>query len=408
MAKKQLFFEAWASFFFLSAVLFIPFSFALIRFQFELTHFLFGGLIRFTAESLFHIPLRDTGVYSDSVTMYILLLLLLLLAFIIALVMQWLKKGEVAVKNGVPLIRTVLLAYLIVILLKYGLDKIFKTQFYLPEPNTLYTPMGQLSRDILFWSSMGTSHAYNIFLGSVEVLAAIFLFFRRTRLLGLLIGAASLIHIVAVNFSFDISVKLFSVFLLLLTLYLLRPYYKKLSQFFFTAKETGTVLVGQAKAGSRFRNLKIFVPVSAALFILAESFYPYIRTHNFNDDQAQRPYLHGAYEVQFIMSGKDTLPASHLPVKRFFIHRDQYFIIQDQQDAMHDYKLVTNNATQQFVLKDYQLRERKLQFNYNPEDSVLLLQYFSADTVYWLHSKVLDWKKMPALQKEFNWTMDSP
>ena len=33
-------------------------------------------------------------------------------------------------------------------LLQYGFDKVFKHQFYLPEPNTLYTPLGLLPPDL--------------------------------------------------------------------------------------------------------------------------------------------------------------------------------------------------------------------------------------------------------------------
>jgi len=37
-------------------------------------------------------------------------------------------------------------------LLNYGTDKLFLEQFYKPDANILFTPLGFLDSDILFWS----------------------------------------------------------------------------------------------------------------------------------------------------------------------------------------------------------------------------------------------------------------
>ena len=46
----------------------------------------------------------------------------------------------------------------------------------------------------------------------LEILAAVLILIKRTRLMGLLLSLGILINVVAVNFGFDISVKLFSLF----------------------------------------------------------------------------------------------------------------------------------------------------------------------------------------------------
>jgi hypothetical protein len=93
----------------------------------------------------------------------------------------------------------------------------------LPEPNLLFTPLGQLDKDILYWSTMGSSYGYNLFLGCTELLTGVLLFFRKTRAIGALAAVFICANIVAVNFSFDISVKLLSSFLLLLSLFIAIP-----------------------------------------------------------------------------------------------------------------------------------------------------------------------------------------
>ncbi|MBL0144471.1 MAG: hypothetical protein IPP48_00540 [Chitinophagaceae bacterium] len=108
--------------------------------------------------------------------MYILFFILLLLGAVITIFLTSLKqlyKRNLKIYNFCT---TACYHYLIIILLKYGLDKIFKTQFYLPEPNTLFTTVGHLDKDILFWSTMGSSHLYNTITGCIEILAAVLLF----------------------------------------------------------------------------------------------------------------------------------------------------------------------------------------------------------------------------------------
>jgi hypothetical protein len=69
-----------ATFFALLGLLFIPFPFNITTLQLQLTDFIFGKLIGFTAKVFFGKPLLTTKVYSDSTSMYLLLLLLFIAA----------------------------------------------------------------------------------------------------------------------------------------------------------------------------------------------------------------------------------------------------------------------------------------------------------------------------------------
>ena len=81
--------------------------------------------------------------------------------------------------------------YLALQLFLYGFNKVFKCQFFLPEPNTLYTHIGEAPKDLLFWSAMGSSYFYTVFGGVLEVFAASLLLFRKTYLLGSLMALSS-------------------------------------------------------------------------------------------------------------------------------------------------------------------------------------------------------------------------
>ena len=98
---------------------------------------------------------------------------------------------------------------MLVIFMKYGIDKLMMLQFPPPEINLMYTPLGEFDKDILFWSAIGSSPAFNYILGGIEALGAACLLFPRLNLFGRIILWASSIAILCINLSFGIGVKLF-------------------------------------------------------------------------------------------------------------------------------------------------------------------------------------------------------
>ena len=404
MKGKYLFLKDILSFFAVLGIVFIPFSFSVTIVQLSSTDFIFGKLIRFVSAHLFGIELKNTKVYSDSVSMYVLVLLLLIVAVVIGIAVARIKSWRKYRSNILSACYTIACYYLILQLLKYGFGKIFKDQFYLPEPNTLFTPVGNIDKDLLYWTSMGTSRVYNFFAGGVEVLAALLLLFRRTRMAGSLLAFAALLQVAVINFSFDISVKLFSLFLLLLTVYLLAPYCQRLYYSFFSNKsvpaaEPATVII---KHPFTYTSIKCFI----IGLILVEVFLPYIRKNNFNDDTAKRPYLHGAYEVKQMITGTDTITGDAALVKRFFIHRNDYMIFQNRADEMQDYKLSYDADRYEYILTDYQQRKTGITLHYSDADSILQLKYTKGGKPCQLTGKAIDWKKLPLLRKSFHWTSD--
>ncbi|WP_123920949.1 hypothetical protein [Chryseobacterium balustinum] len=202
--------------FFLQFILFFPLSF-LNDFQLKITDFIFGDFTGFILEFLFNNKNSRIDYSSDSYSMLVLIIILLLTSTIFSFLIK--KKW---MEIFLSITGYVCVIYISVILIKYGIDKIFKAQFPEPEPNILFTRFGNLDKDILFWSTIGTSKIYNIIMGSIEFFSGVLLLFKRTRFLGLLLAIISFAQILIINISFDISVKLFSLILLLMSLFLVR------------------------------------------------------------------------------------------------------------------------------------------------------------------------------------------
>ena len=106
----------------------------------------------------------------------------------------------------------------------YGWDKVFPNQMPLPGPDRLMGTIGEMSPMGLVWTFMGAGTAYQIFAGACEVLGGLLLLSRRTALGGALISAGVMANVVALNFCYDVPVKLLSSHLLLFALFLCIPH----------------------------------------------------------------------------------------------------------------------------------------------------------------------------------------
>jgi hypothetical protein len=72
----------------------------------------------------------------------------------------------------------------------------------------------------LAWTFLGASAGYQVMSGLAELLCGYLLFFRRTALLGAIVGVGVITNVVAINVFFDVPVKLFSSHLLLIALFI--------------------------------------------------------------------------------------------------------------------------------------------------------------------------------------------
>ena len=113
-------------------------------------------------------------------------------------------------------------------LIAYGAYKVIPSQFPKPSLDRLAQPFGEASPMGLLWTFMGASAPYQIFTGAGELLGGLLLFQRRTAVLGALVAMAVMTQVVMLNFAFDTPVKLYSMHLLAMALFLLAPHARSL------------------------------------------------------------------------------------------------------------------------------------------------------------------------------------
>ena len=365
-----------ASVFCLFFVVTFEFEYSILPELYKLVNPFFEALIRFSGTVFFGLDSDfNSEISSDSLGLFVHLFNLFFISFGMALLIT-----EILMFNSVNLrqkLLQLLTYYLSLQLLIYGFDKLFKGQFFYPEPNILNTNLKDLSPDILYWSTMGISRGYSMFLGGAELLVAFLLWFRNTRLIGLIIGTGIMINVVAVNFGFDISVKVYSCFLLASFLLVLSPYFSFLTSVFFLKTPSEFKQVSQPNPRFNFK-LKKVMKWSVICLLLAEGLFPYFSTGNWNDDTAKRPKFHGAYSV---------LP-NRFGIEKLYIHRAGYLILEDENKVKEDFQMELDTMNQEIVLWDYRNKKESM-WRYISQEDRLICLFSKSDSTQYFQCKLI-------------------
>lgn len=190
--------------------LILPFNYYVIPSIGASVHWGFLSITQLISSVFTDIKIIEDPTISDSISSYILGALSLPLAALIYFFFKRILSREIHLGFILSIILTIISFFL----LRYGLDKVLDNQFYEPEPNILNTKVGNLDKDILFWTSMGTSKVYNLFMGLIEVIAGVFILIPRTRKISTLAAIVIFANVLFINIGFDISVKYLSALLL--------------------------------------------------------------------------------------------------------------------------------------------------------------------------------------------------
>jgi hypothetical protein len=198
--------------------------------------------------------------------------------------------------------------YLAFFLLVYGFIKIIKLQFSYPSLSALLIPLGNKSPMGLAWTFMGFSDTYTIFSGICETLAACFLIYRKTRTLGAILSFGVMLNVFLMNMSYDIPVKIFSLQLVLLSLFLIALDSKRLIAVFILNKAT---VPQKSMTPFKYKGANIatqVLKIVAALGGIGFLTYDSLQNRELYGDAAPKPPMYGIYEVEDFVLSNDTIP----------------------------------------------------------------------------------------------------
>lgn len=189
-------------------------------------------------------------------------------------------------------------------MLSYGMYKVFKSQFPAPAAARLLEPYGDSSPMGLLWTFMGYSTPYTVLAGTAEAVGGLLLWFRRTTTLGALLLLGVIGNVVALNFCYDVPVKLYSSNLWLMALFLLLPDLGRLSGVFLEHRATSAVPLGALFVRPALRRwafgLKLLLVAFLAYSTATEAWQGMMQ---YGDGAPIHPF-DGVYEVEeFLRNG---------------------------------------------------------------------------------------------------------
>jgi uncharacterized membrane protein YphA (DoxX/SURF4 family) len=194
--------------------------------------------------------------------------------------------------------------FLAYMMLVYGLGKVIKLQFPYPDTNGLLVAYGESSPMRLLWTFMGASESYTIFAGAGEVVGGLLLCTRRTTLLGSLVTFGVMSHVVALNFSYDVPVKLFSSLLVLMAIFLMAPDLPWMARVFVLGKR---ILPRPIVSLTRWRWLNWTLVILRTVIVagyIALTINGNLKASREFGDLAPKPPLFGMWEVdEFSLDG---------------------------------------------------------------------------------------------------------
>lgn len=342
---------------------------------------------------------------------YLVILIIFSLALLGTIIWSIIDRRQNSYTKLYYWLTTAMRFYVGLMLINYGLSKVIQLQF--PEPNfyRLLQPYGESSPMGLAWTFLGFSKGYNMFMGIAEVLAGLLLF-RRTLTLGAIITLMTTMNVMAVNYFFDVPVKILSTHLVVMTLFLLAKDFRKVMQFLLTNNPVNElVIIARPKLE---KGVDISLKVLKGLVIvyaLGYGFYRVLESQKIYGTDLPKPPLYGVYEVaDFVVNG-DTLTNYKSPKlwKNIRFEREGMVQIEkmNKQREVYNIELDTLKQKIRFMSMSGGNAE-SFDFNYLKTDNTLDFNFIVKNDTIIGTTKKLGKDKFLLVNRGFNWISEYP
>jgi len=372
-------------------------------------------LVPWTGSHILHLsyPITITPNGSGDTTYnYVMQLLWVVLALVTGIVWAVADRKRNSYKQLYYWVRIFTRYYFAYTLFIYGSLKIIKLQFPFPSLLRLTEPYGDSSPMALAWTFIGYSKGYNYFTGSAEVLALLLLFFRRTSLLGSLVALTIMVNIAAMNMAYDIPVKIFSLNLVCLAVFLAAHDFDRLKSIFFL--HTAALPPHPDPRPKTRRNI-IIQRALKGIYIFLTVYFTFWRAIKDSDqygDAAPRPPLYGIYDVEtFVQQGVAVPPLATDSTrwKRMIIPYEKYARVTTMPDSVKRMTITidTTKKSLEFVPQKAPADSFLLRYNEPDKDHLLLTGAIGRDSVRIL-MKRFDLNKFKLVNRDFHWINEYP
>jgi len=412
---QKLCFRFFAAYFFIFIFPFpigyLPFSSALNTWYNNLWDPLVSWAGKYILQISYPITVKPNGS-GDTTYNYVQLFLVAVFAIIAALTWSIADRKRKTYDALLYWVTVFVRYYLAFTMMSYGFYKVIKTQFpfpyyHLTETYAESSPMG------LLWNFMGYSTAYNVFTGLAELIGGFLLLSRKTTTFGALVLMTVISNIVALNFCFDVPVKLYSANLLLMAIFIAVPDMKRLINFFFRNKPVPAVNV-QPKFPKRWAKITW---LSVKLLLIGSVVYSTVSGawsgyQTYGDNATRKAPMFGIYNVEKFIKNNDTLPAlitDSLQWKQLNVAFASYAIVKTMNDSLRGYNFIVDTSKKTVQLTSNRDSTNKSNFTFFYPDTAHLVfkGTIRNDSVY-IVMKKFNTENSVLISRGFHWINEYP
>jgi len=303
--------------------------------------------------------------------------------------------------------------YVGITMLSYGFFKVIKLQFPYPTFGRLMEPYGNSSPMGLAWTFMGYSAGYNWFTGIAELSCGILLFFRKTSALGAVVTLVVAGNIMAINYCFDVPVKLLSTSLVIMSLFLILKDTKRFSDFFLFNRAATPSDITPHRFRKKWKNITLNVVKYALIaYTVIFDLYGALKAEKEFGSKAPKSPLYGLYSVQKFIINKDTLKPLITDFKRWnkiAIDGPEYAFIKYMNDTTQYLSAKLDTTKRTLVMYPFTDSVDRYHFNYArpTKDSLTLIGTYKSDSIKIMFHRD-DVSKFPLMKRGFHWVSEYP
>ncbi|HTL10092.1 MAG TPA: hypothetical protein VL307_17580 [Chitinophagaceae bacterium] len=372
-------------------------------------------LVPWTGQHILHLPapitIKPNGS-GDTTYNYTLQFLWLVIAFIVAVTWAILDRRRNSYTQLYYWARIILRYYLAFILFVYGSVKVIKLQFPFPDLMRLTEPYGDSSPMGLAWTFIGYSKGYNLFTGGAEMLAGCFLFFKRTTLLGALLAITIMANIAAINFAYDVPVKIFSVNLLLLAGWIAWYDIHRLLNLLVLNKPAPAAQLAMPLKTPWKKRVQFTVKLIVILLTIYATLGQAIKGSNEYGDNSPKPALYGIYDARVFVRNNDTVPpltTDSLRWKRMIINYKGNVRISTMRDSTVWMALAIDTVKKTIRFTDFNDSTKIFAFRYSLPDKnhLQLTGSMNKDSIL-MNMEKYDVQRFRLVNRGFHWVNEYP
>ncbi|WP_281990035.1 hypothetical protein [Aquimarina aggregata] len=354
-----------------------------------------------------------TNGSGDTTYDYVLVLFFILVAIIGAVFWTFFFRSKEDLIKINYWFRVGLRYYLGYNMMSYGWAKAIPLQFSEPSFYRLLEPIGDMSPMGLAWTFMGFSAGYTIFSGIAELIGGILLLYKRTQYLGGLILMIVMGNVMALNYFYDIPVKLFSTELWLMALIISTPKIKQLYRLLILNVPTHATTSYRPPFHKSIHK-KILL-ISKGMIVLFIFFYPLKENMDYLKEYGRYSYkktpLYGLYEItNFKVNQKEIPPLTTDTIRWKYIaieyKKSMQFYRMDMKRFR--YKSEVDTINQKIIWTDTKDSTKVYNFIYTRTDSTMRFQGIHKNDTIDCQTKRLDKKDFRLMNRGFNWIQEYP